>query len=58
MSDASHSHNIQSTCPTYHKLFETSFEEFVVNSKASRMFNRRERILDHELDVDVDPYLV
>jgi hypothetical protein len=39
-------------------LFEAGFKKFVVYPKASRVLNRRERVFDHELDVDVNPNLV
>jgi hypothetical protein len=50
--------NSQTVCPTYHKLFETSFKKLIIYPKASRMFNRRERIFDHKLNIDVDPNLM
>ena len=43
---------------TNHELSQAGFEELIVDSDPMRMFNRRKRILHHELDIDVDIYLL
>lgn len=43
---------------TYNELLEACFEELIVHADSTRVFDRRQRVLDHELNIYVNVNLL